>query len=965
MRFRKIAVLSALWMAVFLSGIFPAIAAQAQRHILILNSYNRGLPWTDEQTEGMLAALRQADSAADIHVEYLDWKYNPTEENLNLLYGLFRARYARRPVDLILTTDDAALHFALVHRQELFANAPVVFSGVTRDEAAALTRGEQNVTGVYEDVDAEGTLRLMLRLNPALERVYLLYDSSESGLASRRAFDAALRRIPARLDVVDLHELTDDKVKEVLRNAPDRSAVLMASYSRDGAGLVMEPERFVKDFSEASRVPVYLLYQFELGYGAVGGSLISGRQDGARAARMGLRLMSGEPAEGLPAAGSNAGQVMLDYRQLLKYKLPVENVPPNSTGIHRPVSYYGQNRKTVWITVALIVLMGTYMLFLQLNIRRRKMAEENLRRSNEEITALYEEILASQEELQSQYEELSSTQEALFKSKERYELSFAGANDGLWDWDMAGNQVYMSARCREMLSLSTPVIKGLGSFLKEKVPPAEVEAVLTGLEEHLQGKTEYYVCEHQINTPEGIRWVLVRGKALIDQRGQAVRMAGSMTDITDRKQSEMAVNYLAFHDSLTGLANRASLRERLCSVLQQSVAGALLFIDIDNFKLINDTFGHSYGDKLLVKIGRQLQNVNGELPFVARMGGDEFVVLLEQPDAEAVSLYASRVLKTLSEPVQVGEKTLHISVSIGITLFPADGDTAEILLKNADMAMYRAKGQGKNQFAFFEKAMDDVMRHKMMMEQSLREALDADELCLWYQPQIDMYSGKIRGFEALLRWNSKEYGLVMPLQFVRLAEETGLIIPIGYWVLKRACLFIKELHARGYSALTVSANISVAQLMQNDFVESLRQIVAASGINPAALGLEITESVLADSFDLIIGKLQAIRNLGISIHLDDFGTGYSSLTYLKKLPIDIVKIDKSFMDGMQEQTEKELTESIIEMAHRLGLKTVAEGVETEYQLAKLKQYQCDIIQGYFISKPVPEEQTYSLVEKLL
>jgi diguanylate cyclase (GGDEF)-like protein/PAS domain S-box-containing protein len=937
-----------------------------QPTVLIINSYNKGLTWTDDQTEGITHALGGSGIAPTITVEYLDWKNNPTQENLQLFYQLMKAKYAKKHIDLLMATDDAALEFALRHRDEIFSAAPVVFSGVYPPAADRLTYGYTNATGFYENIDAEGTLRLMVSLNPDLKEIYLLFDNSESGLATKVPVEVAARQVKPDIAVYPLNDLDAGEITRKLSGLPADAAVLVTTYSSDPNGNTRDIDRYVKLFAASSKAPVYVLYDFLLGGGAVGGSVISGRRQGEEAARLGRRIIAGEPAAAIPIIDLQTGQTVVDYQELQKHRLPVGKVPPGGSFLNRPLSYYEEHKRAIWMLGTAFCLMAVYIVSLTINIRRRRRAEAELKKTNADLAATYEVVLASQKELTEQYQALVAAQRALQESEERHILSLSGANDGLWDWNIVSDEVFFSERCTEMLGLDNPKLSGLENYLRSTVPPADRDRVLKNLHNHLQGKTPYYSCEHRLKTPSGTKWILARGKALFDETGRPVRMAGSLTDIAERKRNEEAINYLAYHDALTGMANRLALNEKLRAVLAGGrtgrQAGAVAFIDLDNFKVINDTFGHSHGDRLLVTFSCMLQQLDGGRHFIARIGGDEFVILVEGvTGTNELTAFANKIVTICDKPLTVEGKTLYITASIGITVFPADGATVEELFKNADLAMYKAKDLGKNRYVFFDKSISEVVLHKTAIERNLREAVTGQEFELWYQPIISVATGRITGLEALIRWH-RDNTIIMPGEFIKIAEETGLILAIGNWALTSACDFAASLLRGGHQGFTVTVNLSAVQLMRSDFADWVRQTVLAAGLPPATIGLEITESVLIESFEANIGKLAELRDLGVKIYLDDFGTGYSSLKYLQHLPVDVVKIDKSFTAGLTaDLAESDFIGPIIALARQAGLQVVAEGVETEYQYGKLIKYNCDFVQGYFFSKPVPAEKVPELL----
>lgn len=420
------------------------------------------------------------------------------------------------------------------------------------------------------------------------------------------------------------------------------------------------------------------------------------------------------------------------------------------------------------------------------------------------------------------------------------------------------------------------------------------------------------------------------------------------------------LHYSAYHDLVTGLPNRLSLVERMAKHIDQFPGSpvALLFVDLDNFKLINDTMGHSFGDQLIIDIGRKVSSLMGEGQSVYRFGGDEFIVCcFGFKELSEITSCAEEIIQCFKSPVVIGDSMLHITVSIGISVFPEDGYNTDELLQCADIAMYKAKQSGKNRYVLFNTDMKESVNERMSIEKHLRDALKNQELQLYYQPLIDIGCRKICGFEALLRWFSPTLGFISPLKFIGVAEETRLIIPIGEWVLYEACRFLKSMQQSGDEELTIAVNISILQLFQDNFVELVLKVLRETGLNPACLELEITESVLMESYQTVTQKLCQLREAGVRIALDDFGQGYSSLSYLQKLPIHTLKIDKSFIDGVaSEESEKNLTDTIIVIGKKMGLTILAEGVEKECQLEYLQKHQCHKVQGYYFSKPLPRHE---------
>lgn len=479
------------------------------------------------------------------------------------------------------------------------------------------------------------------------------------------------------------------------------------------------------------------------------------------------------------------------------------------------------------------------------------------------------------------------------------------------------------------------------------------------------GKPVYIYC-NAITDKEDNNIIEILGIDITDRVDREKKLRDSFEELTlvydELAATEEKIRQLAFKDSLTGLPNRNALYDVMKKALSKgkNKKCGLIYLDLDNFKYINDSFGHSAGDMLLIEIGKRLRGAFSKNTTVARFEGDEFAIFLSNIRNDRELNGKVNMLDSIfSKPFSVQGKQVHITASGGISIYPKDADCMEQMLKNSDMAMHSTKNDGKSKYAFYRHEMNAEMTERINMESGLHNAIKENEFVLYYQPQIDLFTGQISGFEALIRWKHPAHGIIFPLKFIGIAEETGLIIQIGKWVLKTACEFIKRINDRMQSNFRISVNISVMQLMQDDFVETVMSILKQTGLEPGYLELELTESKLVESIDFNLKKLQELRGNGVKISIDDFGKGFSSLSYLKQLPVNTLKIDKSFVDDIPEE-ENNMIESIIHIGHQRKLVVVAEGVESEEQIEYLIRHKCDMVQGYFYSKPVPEED----VEKL-
>lgn len=454
-----------------------------------------------------------------------------------------------------------------------------------------------------------------------------------------------------------------------------------------------------------------------------------------------------------------------------------------------------------------------------------------------------------------------------------------------------------------------------------------------------------------------------------DSENKTTHYVTIVSDVTERKAMEEQLQHQVTHDALTGLPNRILLHDRI----KQAVLYAhrakgkvgILFLDLDNFKLVNDALGHKMGDHLLQSVASRLSSVVRATDTVARLGGDEFVVVLAPLEDESeCEKIAEKILGVIHDPIQVEERELHITTSIGISMFPTDGHDGEILVQNADTAMYQAKDNGRDNIQFFTTNMNKNVSERLSLYNKLRAALAKQELSLVYQPVVELESETVTGVEALLRWKAPFIGNVSPAEFIPLAEETGLIVPIGEWVLKTACIQAMEWKKRGLPDIKMSVNISGRQLKHTDIVATLVQVLDETGMSPQSLVLELTESMLMDYAEETIGKLIAIREMGITIAIDDFGTGYSSLSYLRELPVDKLKIDRAFVTDIDSNDDNAvITQAIIAMAQKLKLKVLAEGAERKEEIDFLRAHQCSEIQGYYFSKPLTAEGCEKYIKK--
>jgi diguanylate cyclase (GGDEF)-like protein/PAS domain S-box-containing protein len=559
---------------------------------------------------------------------------------------------------------------------------------------------------------------------------------------------------------------------------------------------------------------------------------------------------------------------------------------------------------------------------------------------------------------------------ALRASEERYALAIRGANDGIWDWDVAANWIFLSPRWKAMLGLAEDELDGRIDSWQGCVADADRARFRGAFDAAIALGDSNLEIEHRMRCRDGaLLWVVTRGALVRDGKGRVIRMAGSMTDITARKQAEAQLLHDAFHDGLTGLANRNLFLDRLgmaISGMQRDGENgfAVLFLDLDRFKTVNDSLGHSVGDLLLGAIARRLEQLMRPSDTVARLGGDEFAILAHgaSDGSDAVHI-AQRVQERLVEPFAIGGQEVYVTASIGIALPELTGANPDGLLRDADLAMYRAKASGPGRYEVFDLELHRAAVQLLKLETELRRGVAAGDFVMHFQPIVSLKSGRIAGFEALTRWQHPERGLVPPAAFIALAEETGLVVPLGWLVLERACrqACIWQERFPADPPYFMSVNVSGKLFAQEGAVEQVLRILEASRLPPESLRLEVTENVVLQHGDDVMRRLRMLRDFGVQLSIDDFGTGYSSLSYLQRFRYDELKIDRSFVRDIEVADSLAIVETILSLASHLGIGVVAEGVETEEQLARLRTLGCPHGQGFWFAKPLEVEAAEALL----
>jgi diguanylate cyclase (GGDEF)-like protein/PAS domain S-box-containing protein len=734
--------------------------------------------------------------------------------------------------------------------------------------------------------------------------------------------------VQAIMELVRTGQLVDCFETQRLTNTCSLLDVsLCISPIKDGSGRVIGASTIARDITARKNADRQLRLQSAALEAAVNAIVIAGRDGSIVWVNQAFTVMTGYSKEEVlgknPRLLKSGGHPESYYAELWSTILSGQVWRGELVNKRKNGTIYTEEMTITPVTQTIGTVVETHFVAIKQDISERKQAEEALRRAEEKYRAIFEDAVV-----------------------------------GIFQTSPDGRPLSINRALAEMHGYDSPeqlLAEVSNVVLQLFVDPKRMAAIrrMLGKDSVVRGaEVEVYKRDRKK------KWLLMNLRAVRDASGNILLHEGTAEDITDRKVAEERVHFLAHFDPLTGLPNRNLLQDRL----SQALAGArrrqdkvaVLFLDLDQFKTVNDSLGHSFGDLLLQEVAERLRVGSRELDTVARLGGDEFVLILTTvKDLADVAVAAERFVKLMTDGFVVQGHPLNISCSLGISIFPEDGADCDALIKNADAAMYCAKENGRNTFRFFTEDINVEVAERLTLENSLRLALKKNELFLMYQPQMDLATGRITGLEALLRWQHPELGLVSPDKFIRIAENSGLIVPIGLWVLRTACSQARRWLDEGLLSMPVAVNVSAVQFRQRGFCELIREVLQDVGLAPRYLELELTETLLLSSAEVTLSVLQQLKAMGLSLAIDDFGTGYSSLSYLKRFPVSKLKIDRSFVrDIAVNPDDAAIATAIISMAKSLRLKVIAEGVENESQMSFLRTHQCDEIQGYYFSKPL-------------
>jgi len=914
--------------------ICSSVQLQAAGHhrVLIFHSYQESLLWDRDINQGIEKVFNSSGLDYGLYYEYMDSKRPNTVEYFKELAHFYRYKYKDDSFDLIIASDNNALLFLGEYGREIFPSTPVIFTGVNGFEDDML-EGYDSITGIAEDLSFRETIDIALKLHPGKKNIIIYGDHTTTYHINKIQLEEIIPEYQDKATFSFRDHLKLSKIVEDLKGVGDDSIVLLISSISNDQGKTLSFFRIASLLSEANKdVPIYGLWDFYLGHGVVGGKVVSGVRMGELAASMAVKYLEGTPIADLEVIRESPNPYIFDYRQLENFAINLRNLPKDSIIVNRPKSNFIISRQYVISTLMLLIFLIFFAIYLiytntkienaRSEVKAEKMFSERIINTAEAAIVVLD--TEGRVKLFNRFcEELSLYKKEEVLGKDAFDIFFT-----------SGSREHHRQNLSDMLG------NGVTQWR------TETTIVDKNGEHHFISWQNSF-----IKNPEGkIEGILSIG-----------------IDLTKQNQIEENLQYKLYHDELTLLPNMKFVREKLTISVEEAVdedtSLAIMMFDLDRFRLVNDIYGHQFGDQLLIKVSERLTSLIGDRATIARIGGDDYIILLtgveEVPEVVTI---AEDILEEIKKPFNIDDEEILIQASIGIAIYPGDGGNEERLIKAADSAMFRAKEIGNGSYQLYNDDINIRNTERLFLENNIVHALEDKQFEVYYQPIVEVKTGKIAGAEALLRWNHPERGIISPGKFIPIAEENGSIIEIGYYVIREACSQFARWYKMGYDIGYLSVNLSPRQFGQDKLLEEIEAILSDCQFPAGKLVLEITESTAIINPSKTSRTLHEMKSRNIRVLLDDFGTGFSSLNYLTRFPVHGLKIDRSFISLLEKGGENHsVVAAIIAMAHQLGIKVIAEGVETDEQLQFIKDNNCEYTQGYYCYRPMPVDD----LEKVL
>jgi len=972
-------------LVLFLSFYNSAVQAHQSFRVLTVHAYSQEYPWTKSQHRGFVDELTKNSSIpVNISTEYLDTKRRAYNKDYAKQFRRYlQVKYTGYKPNIIYVTDDYGYSFARNYLLKLYPDAPIIFSGVN-DYSIIEDIEPLPIRGVFETRDISKNLDLIPVLDNNETEILILGDGSDTYNVIAARIKQQLTSHPEIKAEFIIHNNMEELIEDL--STHDQKYLFLASIGeiKGHTGFLLNPKEVVAEIVDTGKFTIFTMEDSYFFDGVLGGYVVSGELQGRKAAALTLGMQKDSGIHRLDNILDSPNTYIFDQSELNKLAISMPEAVRQLAVFHNiPLTFYEKNRNLILAISILSSVILIALIALGLILRFKKKAIR--RKQEKKRTALlehYQNAMIAWSEVSHE-----SIADAFKKATEISSTTLNVNRVSIWLYNEARTSIECRARYisgkedsngdmllrKDFPHYFSAIDTGRRLVISEaRTDPATFELAepylvsndiysLLGVPIFYDGNIVGVVCHEHIGA--------VRVWTTHEQDFSSL-IASDISlslEIDKRKLIEQNLEHQAFHDSLTGLPNRALLLDRIDQTIVHAKRDlsliAVLFLDLDNFKQINDSLGHSVGDTVLISISAKLKKALRKSDTIARLGGDEFVILMSDfKKTEEIDEVTTKLFHSLRQPLVIKGSELFVTTSIGISVFPNDGTSPEILLRNADAAMYRAKEKGRNSFEFYTGDMTGRALEKVQLIANLNRALEQEELEVYYQPQYNVKKKQLIGLEALIRWPHADLGFIAPDKFLPLAEESGLIVSLDRWVMQKSLHQMKRWRNKGLAMGRLGLNLTMQQIDQPDFLEFLIKLMEDTGCEGRSIGFEITEGQLMKNPERTIKLLDCISELGIKISIDDFGTGYSSLAYLKKLPVDTLKIDKEFIrDIPGDEDDASIVKSVIALAKSMRIAVLAEGVETDDQLGFLKKEGCSLIQGYYLSRPKPAADIPGLI----
>ncbi|WP_373482236.1 EAL domain-containing protein [Acetobacterium sp.] len=944
----------------------PALFVQAEdeKTVLFISSYSESFVSVPDQIAGIKSVFKE--QRIKLEIEYMDTKRLDTPENKQVFYESLKFKLANLPpYDAVIVGDDNALQFAMDHQDELFPQIPIVFLGVNDEIRATQAAKDPYITGNIEKISIKETLEIAQVFNPKATRVVGIADETLTGMGNRQQFETLLQDFPELTFItINTPDYTFAELGAEVKKLGDESILLFLDMNPDKNGEYMEFEKAAAFLNQHTQIPVYRASVGGVGDGLIGGKMVDYEAMGKTAAELVSDIFEGTPVETIPLIIETPYYYIFDYALIQKYQIPDQLIPSDAVLINKVENPLDKYRNVILATAIMLSFLTLLTLILIYDNMKRRSMQKALEASNTELKLTYDELEAVEGSLRRQYSVMEEHDREVGELNQKFELAIEETNSAVWEVDLISKKIYFAGDFSRIINKTVSNGLNVYGWMKIVMEASHRRQLLAEVRNYLAGKSNQINIQVLTSGEEHHqKWLLIRGKGMKSETGYYNKLHGILLDNTKFKNQEEQIRYLARHDFLTQLPNRMSFLNQFEKELKAGRTGAVLLLDVDNFKSVNDTLGHLHGDELLKQIAGRLMDMSDDNMMVGRLGGDEFLILITNKCHQAdIETYANKILSAFNEAFILDSREVFVSISMGISCYPYDSSAIDQLIMNADTAMYEVKNRGKNHYMYYHHELKNEMKRKIEIEAILRSALKSDGFKLVYQPQVDLSTGLIIGFEALLRLKEHSLG---PDKFIPVAEETGLISEIGRWVAREAVEQIIRWRNKGLTEKPVAINFSNRQLRDKEYITHITTLLSKHKLDPQFIEIEITESILMENDCKTDQFLKAIREAGLSLALDDFGTGYSSLNCLTYLPVNKIKLDKSISDLFLQGNRIAVIESLILLAHSLNLKIMAEGIEAWENYRILKNSECDAIQGYVFSRPLDPDEIETIYNQNL